>query len=471
MNYRDYFKGKKVTIVGFGENNKALNDVEFLAKAGAFITVVETRAEKDLLPFTERFNEPTTINAEASIENIIKKQKSDWRKNVTFSYGKLKDVDFEDKDLIIRDISIPLNLPQFKNALKHSIPVEVAESLFIKLAPPVTFIGVTGTCGKTTVCYLVNEMLKKGFIETDQKFYFIDPYKGSSPLSLLGKIKRDDVILMELSSLLLKEMDGARISPHIAVITNLQSDHLDEHESREVYLDVKGTIFKYQTYNNFLIANDDVIDFVKGHFDLPFKAKIMRTSVNLVPSTWNVKESPYHMRENMAFAMRVAEILKVPESVVKEVVESFKGLKSRLEYVKKIRNAPYYNDSASTNAFATLTALKSVTQSKNGVLIFGGADSNWNIKETEEFLKTITQYIHTLILLPGSGTLKMHKQLMDLEDIQHKYAHDIVNAVEMARDNAGKNDVVIFSPGFPARGLLKNEMERGDQFIWALRSM
>jgi len=493
MNYKDYFKDKKITLVGFGENNKALADAEFLAKAGATVTVLDARQEHELSQFIKHFkiappsapdavglggialsdatanDAPDQIDAADILETISKKPKPDWREKVSFHFGKYKKELFEGQELIIRDISIPLSLPQFKEALNKNVPVEVAESLFVKLSPPITLVGVTGTCGKTTTAYMINEIVKQGFADTEQKFYFIDPYKGSSPLSLLGKVKRDDIILLETGTELLAEFNNAHMSPHVAVITNIYTNHLG-HANKETYFEEKSAIFKYQTYNNFLIANDEVVDLIKTHFSMPFKAKILRTGTSLIPREWRLEDMPQHMKENMALALRVAEVLRVDDGVTKNAVLNFKNPKARQEYVKKVRGALFYNDSASTNPAATLTALKSLSKNRNAVLIFGGPDMEWNTKDMDDFMKTIVQYAHTLILLPGSGTMKMHRYILDFPDMKHIYAHSIYDAVGIARDNAGKEDVVIFSPGFPAWGLYQNEVERGDHFIWALRS-
>lgn len=479
MNYRDYFKGKRIAMVGLGEDNKALIDAEFLAKTGAFVTVIDTRSEKDMEPLVKALK-PIPVHdqviqgditiGELTAETILKKPKHDWKENISFSFGRYNKKDFEDKDLIIRDISIPLNLPYFKEALQNNIPVEVAESLFIKLAPPITLVGITGSSGKTTVAYITNEILKKGFSKTEQKYYFIDPYKGSAPLTLLAKIKRDDIILMELGVELLKELDQAHLSPHIAVITNLYPKRFDG-VNRDKYLEEKSTIFKYQTYNNFLIANDDVVDFIKGHFTVPFKAKIMRTSANLIPKKWHLPDVPQFMRENMALALRVSEVLKVDEDIAQEAIENFKGIKGRLEYVKKVRNTYYYNDTAAVTAFSTLAGVKTLSKNKNVVLMFGGADSHWDGKDMAEFLKSIEQYVHTLILLPGSGTLKMHRYLLNVDTITHVYSHSVYDAVGLARDHSRKDDIVLFSPGFPASGTFRNETERGEHFIWTLRAL
>ncbi len=509
MNYKDYFKDKRVTFAGLGENNKALADAQFLAKLGANVIVTDTcRAEKveDLVkkmrmpsvsvgsemyqagqgdgagapitpPMSEHIQEQIEHQLEshmpeaaaAAAARAAKQKKKDWRENVSFTFGGFKKEDFENRDLIIRDLTVPPETAVLVAAVAAGIPVDVPECLFAKLAPSITIVGVTGTCGKSTVAAMASEILKKTFkgMSGKEHFYFIDPYQGWTPLALLSKVVREDVVLLELPARLLEEFDKAHISPHISVITNLFPDQIEHYGSAEAYFKQKAAILKYQTYNNFFIANDEVVDFIKGNFELPFKAKILRTSVNIIPAKWQLENTHYHMRENISLAIRVAEMLKVPIEDMQNVVERFVGLPGRLELVKKARGVSFYNDGTSTHPQSTLTALKCVAQNKNVVLIWGGKNRDVPL---DVFLQTIPQYVSVLVLLPGSGTLKFHRHLMENEDsMKHVYAHSIYDAVQLARDNAGKGDVVLFSPGFPATG--QSEVARGEEFVWSLKGV
>lgn len=475
--------------MGLGENFKALSDAQFLAKLGASIIVTDSCNEHEVADAVKKIRlQPTQTEKETiqdvqiskeegeqedgsdfkkAVDTIVKKKKKDWRDNITFRFGGFKKEDFENRDLIIRDMMIDEDISFLRQAQENGTAVEVAECLFVKLAPPITLIGIAGTCGKSTVAAITNEILKNTFGNTGkEKFYFIDEYRGFSPLSLLGKIVREDVVLMECPIELLSEFDKYHVSPHIAVITNMLPDSINHFGNEDAYFARVASILKYQTYNNFFIANDDVVDFIKNNFEFSFKAKILRTSINIIPAGWVLKTPYYHMKEDVALALRITEVLKVPLEALQEYVESFQGLEARMQVVKKARGVTYYNDSASVHPYSTLTALKCLAHAQNVVLIWGG--KNHGI-ELEEFLKTIPQYISTLVLLQGSGTLKFHAHLLSNE-IKHVYAHSIYDAVQCAKDNAGRGDIVLFSPGFPAGIMDQNPIMRGRQFVWALKS-
>ena len=77
---------------------------------------------------------------------------------------------------------------------------------------------------------------------------------GTPLLSKIDEIKKNDMVVLELSSFQLHTMTQ---SPHTAIITNMSPNHLDVHKSMEEYVAAKKNIFKYQMSQNRLILNYD----------------------------------------------------------------------------------------------------------------------------------------------------------------------------------------------------------------------
>jgi len=73
-------------------------------------------------------------------------------------------------------------------------------------------------------------------------------------LSLVAQqASASDEIIMELSSF---SVDGiTELRPHIAIITNIYSAHLDYHGSRDEYVHAKIRITENQSASDFLIIN------------------------------------------------------------------------------------------------------------------------------------------------------------------------------------------------------------------------
>jgi len=466
VNYKEYFKEKKIAVIGIGENASASRDVEFLAKNGATVTLFEPKDFANKKEVVDYFKFDI-VNDEAA-ETFPKKK--DWRRNVTLNFNKIDKARVLEHDLIIIDVSFERSHPILIEAEKKGIEIYLRETLFLKLAPPVLLIGITGTSGKTSVAYIINEIAKRHFKGVEPSFYFIDSFKGDGAISLLGKIKRDDCVLLEMSEEILDEMRKLKQSPHIGIITNIAKNYIGVKGSFEKYLDSIFTIFEHQTYNNFLVANDDVIDFIKASYGGTIKSKILRTGTTILPSEWEISSLSYHTKENIALAIRVAEILQIPIETVYEGVKSFKGLRGRLEYVKKINGVEYYNDGASKNIHSTLKSVSAIALNKNIILIIGGGRIHAEDQEFIDFIGNVSQYIHTLVLIPGTGTASFHRYILSNDTFRSVYAHSVYDAVLIAKDHAGKGDIVLFSPGFSHEGF-HSEKERIDHFIWIIKGL
>lgn len=415
--YKSFFKDKKVLVVGLGTNFEAISDISFLVKAGAIVSVIDMRSE-------------------VRIESAVKKIQAIGM--ISIEFGTMARSHIEDKDIIIKALDIPYDVPCVEEALYRGIPVELSTTLFLKMAPSIILIGIFGMCGKSTTAQLVQKILHPQFNEKDgQKFWFIDQRSGQSPLSTLKKIKKGDIVLTSILEEQYRAYTEARISPHVAVVTNPT--------------DVR--LLEFQTYNNFLIANDSTVDAIKT-LKVNIKAKILRTGISFIPASWNIHQ-PNHIKENMALALRVAELFKVDFDDIQNIFETFKTLKGRLELCKN----NIYNDSGSVRPYATLTALKAIAHEKDIVLILGGAQG---ADDLFELFEAIPKYVSTLILIPGSGTMKIHQI-----DITSMYASSIEEAVTLAKKHAGKNHKILFSPGFPPTDNIK---ERNEQFLKALKN-
>jgi len=133
-------KGKKITVMGINPEGRGVQDAEFLARHGAKIVAADTKNEKDLKESVTR----------------LKKYK-----NISLVLGNHRLRDFQNKDLIIRAAGAPLDSIYLKEAKKNGIEIKTDETLFLKLAPKIILVGVTGTKGKSTVTHLIYEVLKQ----------------------------------------------------------------------------------------------------------------------------------------------------------------------------------------------------------------------------------------------------------------------------------------------------------------------
>lgn len=162
--------------------------------------------------------------------------------------------DIENADLIFLPqawYKYDFNYPKLGKIVEEK---EVATSnmidLYLQLFPGTT-VGITGTHGKTTVMRLLGHILKEA-----RKSVFVsgNDRHSAQVLELLAQaesLNADDILVLEISNRHLKQ--SLEKSPHIAVITNIHPNHLDEHESIDEYREVKKSIASKQGPNDYLI--------------------------------------------------------------------------------------------------------------------------------------------------------------------------------------------------------------------------
>ena len=393
--YRTYFGGKKVTLMGLGLLGRGLGDAIFLAEHGAELIVTDIRDEKTLAPSLAKLN-PAKLCRGAG--------------KITYHLGGHRLEDFRNRDFILKAAGVPLDSPYIAEALKHNVPVEMDASLFAKLVPSkfspeqlapsfiegsrgaklmpkvalqqssgqVTIVGVTGTRGKSTVTALIYEILREGFRIYDLGFKNKKKpkiYKGGNLVSeatlpLLKKVRAGDIVVLELDSWQLQGFHDAKLSPHVAVFTTFLDDHLIYYKGdTDRYFEDKIAIFKYQRNSNLLIAGERVAQLI-GKLGVPVAGDFIVTKKEDVPSNWNISILGEHNLENIACALKVAEHFKIPLNAVQKAVEGFKAVAGRLEYLRTVNCVKIYNDNSATTPDATIAALRALSPLKKGVLPF-----------------------------------------------------------------------------------------------------
>ncbi len=441
MNYKEYFKGKKIAVIGLGPHGEMVADIKFLLRVKAKLWLYDMRSEK-------RFRGILSELKDAGLEK--------------YTFGKVPGEELLNADLIIISPEISRKSNFLRPAFNAGMQIEFPDTLFLNLAPPITLIGVMGTCGKSTTCHLIYGILKKSFADyDDQGLFFIDPDSTNGALTHLKKIKKGDVVLACIPEKLMEYYCQMRISPHVVVITSLAS--FEKQELKNTF-----NILEFQTYNNFIVAPDEVIDAIKSQTNFISKAKMLRTRESSISDNLAMNMKSHHDLENVALAVQTSELFKVSHNMALNVIQDFVGLKGRIELVKKINGIEFYNDSFSITPKATLTALRTLSSSKDIILIFGGAYTGHNY---DELINNISQYVKTIILLPGSGTLGLRHQIEILPEIKFIQVFSLEDAVKKARDNANKGDKILFSPGFDAVGIDVSRKERGERFVKAVRGL
>ena len=451
--WKDFFAGKKVTLMGLGLLGRGLGDAIFLAEHGAELIVTVQRDKKTLAPYFTQ----------------LKKFK-----NISYTLGEHRFEDFRDRDFIVKAADVPLDSPYTAEAQKHKIPIEMDASLFAKLMPKgVVLVGVTGTRGKSTTTALIYDILSstnRSTLNAKRSVFKGGNLVSEATLSLLEKVKSGDIIVLELDSWQLQGFHEAKLSPQIAVFTTFLDDHLVYYKGdTDRYFADKVAIFKYQKPGNLLVVGEPVAKLI-GKSEIPVTGDVVVATKEDVPKDWNIQVPGEHNLENIACALQVAGHFKIPLDAVKKAVEGFKGVPGRLEFIREVKGVKIYNDTNATTPDATIAGLKALNDSRfkiqdsrmKTILICGGTDKGLDMSK---LVAEISKYCKGVILLAESGTEKLKPLIQDSRfKIQEK--ETLKECMEEAMKIAEKGDIVLFSPAFASFGKwFKNEYDRGEQFV------
>ena len=239
-------------------------------------------------------------------------------------------------DVLVKSPGVPGEAPLVAAARERGIPVWSEIELAARLLPN-PILAVTGTNGKTTTTELLGAMLGARTAGN----------VGTALSELVGDVPVDDWIVCELSSFQLEDVD--RFRPRIAVLLNLEPDHLDRHGSFDAYRDAKLRIFENQT-------EDDVAIVPRGFGPVPGAApRVEFAAGDELPAEPLLPGA--HNRENAAAATAAARAAGVQDPAIAEALRTFRGVEHRLELVAEIDGVRYVNDSKATNTAAARRAL------------------------------------------------------------------------------------------------------------------
>ena len=426
--YRDFFKDKKITLMGLGLLGRGVGDALFLSECGAHLTVTDLKTQEALQ------------SSLAQLEGL---------ENVTYVLGKHREEDFTSADMVFKAAGVPHHCPYIEAAQKAGVPVYMSTALFARFARErgVKIIGVTGTRGKSTVTQLIYEGLKA----CKQPVHLGGNVRGTSTLSLLPDVKDGDYAVLELDSWQLQGFAALKISPDIAVFTNLMRDHMNYYkDDMKAYYEDKAAIFSNQGGENILICGEEVFETIKK--DVPVSKIIIEPEL---PSDWNLTLPGYHNRRNAAYALAALKELGFEEEDLKEPFENYQGLEGRLFKIGERDGIVFYNDSNATTPAATMAALNSF-EGEDIHLIVGGSDKGL---ELEELAQAIKNKAASAVFLAGSGTEKLMPFFPEA-----RVEQSMDGAFQYALQQAGKGGIVLLSPGFASFGLFRNEYDRSDQF-------
>jgi len=430
-------KNKKIVILGLGI--EGIDTYLFLRKnfPGKEITLAD---KKPLDSF------------ELGIRNKLEKDK-----NIRLILGNNYLKSLENAGVIIKTSGISLS------SIKKFVPKHCEVTSQIQLFfdnCPAKIIGITGTKGKSTTSSLIHSLLKEAKI----KNYLLGNI-GTAALSFLSKIKKTDVVILELSA---HQLQNLQKSPHIAIFLNIYPEHLDYYVNFKEYFLAKANIAIHQKKSDYFIFNPEIKE-IKN-----LEKKLISKTIPINPDKFkdiieesNLKNITHSF--NIAAVLELAKILGIKQEVLMKTFKKFKTPDHRLEYVGKFKEIRFYDDSIATIPEAVIFALD-ILGNDVETLIAGGL--NRGIKFNKIAERIVNSNIKNLILFPDSGQeiLKEIKRIKKDNHINIFETQKMKDAVVFAFKHTSKGKICLLSPASPSFNLFKDYQERGDIFKEAIKN-
>lgn len=450
------YKGKRVLVVGFGKSGVAV--AKFMVRQGAKVTVTDMKQKTELADGLEACGDM----------------------KIEYELGRHSSKTFTSAELIVLSPGVPSNLKILEEARAAQVPitneVEIAAS-----GLEVPMIAVTGTNGKTTTTALIGEMFR-----ADSKDVFVGGNIGKPLLDFHLEERSASAVVAELSSFQLELIE--KLTPAVAVFTNIEPDHLDRYASMEAYAAAKKRLLQVCDRNSFVVLNYDnpavaqfaseargrLIWFSKrnpmqigGDFAENFCGCYYEASTKRIIAKITGRDEIYdvsgfkllgeHNKENLMAAICAARVQGVSVSAIQSVIQSFRGVPHRLEFVRKKDGVYFINDSKGTNVMSLQRSLMAFPRNPI-ILIAGGKDKNM---EFEPLADLVRQRCKLLILL-GEAKERINRALGDHADTF--LVGTFEEAVLLAYQKSRSGDIILLSPGCASYDMFRNFEERGDYF-------
>jgi UDP-N-acetylmuramoylalanine--D-glutamate ligase len=338
-------------------------------------------------------------------------------------------------ELMIKSPGVPGTSPLAAAARARGLPVWSEVELGYRLLHGNRLIGVTGTNGKTTTTELLAAILRAAGRPVE-----VAGNIGRALTDVAGQVDENTTIVCELSSFQLEDVHT--LACDVALLLNLEPDHLDRHGSFEAYRDAKLRIFER--------ARTKIVPRGSGLEGIEFAADDPLPAEPLIPGA--------HNRENAAAATAVARVLGIDDDAIAEALRTFTGVPHRLELVRELRGVRFVNDSKATNAAAARRGVASYGDAPLR-LILGGSTKD---EDFGPLARELPGTVRSIYLIGESADDLAHA--LDAAGRPYERAGDLRTAVARAAAEAEPGDVVLLSPASASYDQFENFEHRGREF-------
>ena len=337
-------------------------------------------------------------------------------------------------EVVVKSPGVPAESPLAAAARSAGIPIWSEVELGFRLLRGNPLIGVTGTNGKTTTTELLGAILRADGRDVETAG------NVGSPLSDVAQIVEPGTwIVCELSSFQLEDVHT--FACDVAVLLNLEPDHLDRHGTFDAYRDAKLRVFERAATK--IVPRGLGLDGIEFAADDPLPAE------PLIPGA--------HNRENAAAATAAARAAGVPDDAIATALRTFRGVPHRLELIRELNGVRYVNDSKATNTAAARRGVAAYDAPLR--LILGGSLKG---EDFGPFAAELPDTVRSIYVIGEAGD--QLAAALDAAGRRYLRAGTLAHAVALAAADAEAGDVVLLSPACASFDQFESFEHRGAEF-------
>lgn len=340
----------------------------------------------------------------------------------------------EGVELLVKAPGVPGESPLPAAARARGVPVWSEIELGYRLLRDNPVVGVTGTKGKTTTVRLLGAIFEAAGRPV------VVAGNEHVPLSEAAEsLQPGTWVVCELSSFALEDVHT--FACDVAVLLNVEPDHLNRYDSFESYRAAKLRVFERAGVK--VVPRGSGLDGIEFAADDPLPAE------PAMPGE--------HNRANAAAATASARAAGIPDDAIAAALRSFAGVPHRLETVRELRGVRWVNDSKATNTAAAARGAAAFAEPLR--LILGGSLKG---EDFGPFARDLPANVRAIYLI-GVASDELAAAL-DAAGRAYVRAGDLPTAVARAAAEAEPGEVVLLSPACASYDQYDNFERRGEHF-------
>lgn len=449
------WEGRHFGVWGMGKQGLAA--IRYLVRRGAQVSVIERGLAE---------------SHKAVLESL-----SAWSEQLTFYWEGQVPASWRELESILLSPGVPYDSGPLESARAAGVPT-VAALDFASQQTSIPMVAVTGSAGKSTTVSLIGEMLEASSLPS-----FVGGNLGTPLLVWLNQPTEAERLVIECSSFQLEASSNLR--PAVAVLTNLGENHLDRHKTMEGYAACKGQLFRHLDSDAWVVArhgdswSQRVLEGTPGKVVWFYPegegdegAMTLGSDLVLRHPSWGEDRIPWsalrlrgeHNRENAMAAALAARLAGATRDGIARGMESFLGLRHRLEDLGEIKGVRYFNDSKATTPEAAVRSIQAfaATQEPVHVLLGGSSKGNRFVSLNQDLYALVKRFY-----LFGESADTIAEDLQTQVPVsRHSRMEEALAAARLASE-AG--DVILLSPACASFDQFDNFEHRGNCFRdWVL---